>query len=142
MNKKTSIHWSFWIIAVFALIWNVMGCINLFMQMSPDMLAKMPESHRAIAETRPAWASGAFALSVFGGAFGGLLLLLRKSAAFHVFIASLLGVVATMIHALGMAGAASHFSPSEIVLAVVMPVLLAVFLIWYSKHSERNGSIR
>jgi len=100
MNDETvgGVHWSFWAIGAVALIWNVMGVINFFVQMNADALASFPESHRAIVEGRPAWATGAFAIAVFGGALGCLLLLLRKSAAYYLFIASLLGVIVQLIH--------------------------------------------
>ncbi len=70
MNDKTvgCVHWSFWLIGAVALIWNVVGVINFFMQMNPDVLAAYRESERAIVEGRPAWATGAFAIAVFGGA--------------------------------------------------------------------------
>jgi hypothetical protein len=75
MNDKTvgGIHWSFWIISVVTLIFNVMGVINYFVQMNPDMLASFPESYRPIIEGRPAWATAAFAIAVFGGSLGCLL---------------------------------------------------------------------
>ena len=40
MNDKTvgGIHWSFWIISVVTLIFNVMGFINYFVQMNADSL--------------------------------------------------------------------------------------------------------
>src|SRR5437660_11260791 len=104
MNDETvgGVHWSFWAIGAVALIWNVMGVINFFWQMNADALAAMPESHRAIVEGRPAWATGGFAIAVFGGALGCLLLLLRKSAAYYLFIAWLLGVILVLIHILGI----------------------------------------
>ena len=46
--------------------------------MNPNIVDAMPEAYRAIVENRPAWATAAFAIAVFGGAFGCLLLLLRK----------------------------------------------------------------
>jgi hypothetical protein len=143
MNDKTTggVHWSFWVIGVFTLIWNVMGGINYFMQMNADMVAAMPETHRAIIDGRPAWATGAFAIAVFGGALGCALLLLRKSAAYYLFISSLLGVIVTMSHTLGMAGSKIDFSPFEIVMMIVMPLVVAAFLIWYSKLSESKGWI-
>src|SRR3990172_13059980 len=100
MNDETvgGVHWSFWAIGAVALIWNVMGVINFFVQMNADTLASYPESHRAIVEGRPAWATGGFAIAVFGGAVGCLLLLLRKSAATYLFIASLLVVIFTITH--------------------------------------------
>jgi hypothetical protein len=49
-----------------------------FMQMNAEAIAAMPETHRAIIEGRPAWATGGFAIAVFGGAIGCLLLLFRN----------------------------------------------------------------
>ena len=143
MNDKTvgGVHWSFWVIGAVALIWNVMGVINLFVQMNADALAAMPEAQRAIIEGRPAWATGAFAIAVFGGALGCLLLLLRKSAAYYLFIASLLGMIVHMIPYLGMAGSTIDFGPFEISMYILMPLAVAAFLIWYSKQAESKGWI-
>ncbi len=133
------VHWSFWLIAVLALIWNAMGGVNFIMQMSPETLAAMPPSHRAIAESRPLWASGAFAVGVFGGVVGCILLLLRKKTATPVFILSLVAIMATMIHAYLLSGAPVDFSPFEIVLAVLMPIVVAGFLVWYSARADKNA---
>ncbi len=140
MNDETvgDVHWSFWAIGTVALIWNVMGVINFFVQMNPDVLAAYRESERAIVEGRPAWATGAFALAVFGGALGSLLLLLRKWAAYYLFIASLLGVIVTMTHTLG---AGIDFDPGEILGIILLPLLVAAFLIWYTKQARSKGWI-
>jgi hypothetical protein len=139
MNDKTfgGIHWSFWIIIVVTLIFNVMGVINYFVQMNADSLASFPEKYRPIIEGRPAWATAAFAIAVFGGSLGSLLLLLRKSAAIYVLIASLLGVLVTMMHIFGVAGLRSF----EIWIGVLMQLVVTAFLIWYSKLAERKGWI-
>ncbi len=144
MNDETvgRVHWSFWAIGAVTLIWNVLGVINFFMQMNADALASFPESHRAIVESRPAWATGAFAIAVFGGALGCLLLLLRKPAAYYLFIASLLGVIVQLIHTLGIARSTIDFSPFEISMIILMPLVVAAFLIWYSKRAESKGWIR
>ena len=140
MNDKAArgVHWSFWIIGAVALIWNVMGVINFFAQMNPDVLAAYRESERAIIEGRPAWATGAFAIAVFGGALGSLLLLLRKSAAFYLYIASLLGVIVTMTHTLGVR---IDFNLGESLGIILMPLVMAASLIWYSKQAESKGWI-
>ena len=139
MNDKTvgGIHWSFWVIGAITLIFNVMGVINYLVQMNADSLASFPESYRPIIEGRPAWATAAFAIAVFGGSLGCLLLLLKKSAAFYVLIASLLGVIVTMMHIFGVAG----FSSFEIWIGVLMQLVVAAFLIWYSKQAESKGWI-
>ncbi len=137
MNDKTvgGIDWSFWIISVVTLIFYVMGVINYFVQMNPDMLASFPESYRPIIEGRPAWATAAFAIAVFGGSLGCLLLLFRKSAAFYVLLVSLLGVIVSMMHIFGVAG----FSSFEVWMGVLMQLVVTMFLIWYSKLTERKG---
>ena len=140
MNDKNvgRVHWSFWVIVAFMLIWNVMGCINYVVQMNPEMLAAYRESERALVEGRPAWATAAFAIAVFGGALGCLLLLLRNSAAYYLFITSLLGVIVTIFHALGVG---INFGLGEILGIILMPLVVAAFLIWYSRLAESKGWI-
>lgn len=137
-EKIKGVHWSFWVIGIVALIWNAMGVMNFFMQMDADILATYPESHRALIESQPVWSTGGFVLSVFGGAFGCILLLIRKSAATYLFIASLLGTIAVMAHTLS---SGINFSAFDIVLTIVMPLVVAAFLVWYSKQAERKGWI-
>ena len=133
------VHWSFWVIGAVALIYNVAGVINFFTQMNAETVAAMPEPYRAIIEDRPAWATGAFAVAVFGGALGCLFLLLKKSAAYYVFTASLLGATVTMIHTLGMAD--SDAGPVGALIGNLVQLLVTAFLIWYSKWGERRGWI-
>lgn len=136
MNDETvrGVHWSFWAIGAVALIWYLMGSANFVVQMSAGALPEFQEGERAIIEGRPAWATGAFALAVFGGALGCLLLLLRKPAAYHVFIASLLGVIVTTVHAVGVVG----FGPGSL-LPQLMSLAVAAFLIWYAKRAGSKG---
>ena len=143
MNDKTvgGVHWSFWTIGAVTLIWNVMGVINFLSQMNAETVAAMPELHRVIIEGRPAWATGAFAIAVFGGALGCLMLLFRKSAAYYFFIASLLGVIVQMIPNLGAAGSLIHYGLLMLSLIFLLPLVVAAFLIWYSKHAESKGWI-
>ena len=140
MNDENvaGVHWSFWAIGTVGLIWNVLGAINFVVQMNADSLAAYREVEQALIVGRPAWATGAFAVAVFGGALGCLLLLLKKSAAFYLFVASLLGVIVTITHTLGVD---VDFGPSEIVGIILMPLVVAAFLIWYSKHTESRGWI-
>jgi len=128
------IHWSFWVICVLALLWNIGGSINYLMQTNLEFVSKLPETHRAIIQGRPAWATGGFAVGVFGGALGCLLLLFRKSIATHLFIASLLGIIVTMIHTVNVANSNISFSLSEAVVMILLPVIVAAFLVWYSKR--------
>ena len=138
MNDETvgGVHWSFWAIGAVVLIYNIAGVINFFAQMNVDTVAAMPESYRALIEGRPVWATGAFAVAVFGGVLGCLLLLLRKSVAYYLFIAALLGAILTMIHTFGVAG--SDIGP---MIGNLVQLLVTAFLIWYSKQAESKSWI-
>lgn len=144
MNNKSNagVHWSFWVISVVALLWNLMGAINFSAQMSADLVATYPETHRVIIEGRPAWATVAFAVAVFGGTLGCLLLLFRNSSASYLFVASLAGVILTMIHALAVVRPAMNLSAFEIFMMILMPLVVAAFLLWYSKHAEKKDWIK
>jgi hypothetical protein len=133
INDKTvdGVHWSFWVIGVATLVFNVMGAINYVVQMNPDSLAAFPEAYRPIIEGRPAWATAAFAIAVFGGSLGCLLLLLRKSAAFYVFMAALLAVIVTMLHIFSLV----QFSSVETWVGVLSQLAVTAFLVWYSKRA-------
>ena len=138
MNSDTGagVHWSFWVLGAIGLLFNVMGCINFLSQTSAESVDGMPEAYRAIVESRPAWATAAFAVAVLGGAIGALMLLLRKSSAHYVFIASLLGAVAAQVPLLGM----SDF-PIGVLVGGLMQVVVSAFLAWYARWADRKGWI-
>jgi hypothetical protein len=89
----------------------------------PELIGPAMRSSR---RNRHAWATGGFAIAVFGGTLGCLLLLLRRSAAYNLFIALLLGVIVTMTHALGVG---IDFGLGEILGIILMPLAVAAFLI-------------
>ncbi len=135
MNEKTagSAHWSFWVIGVGALVWHVLGSVNFAMQMNPSMVVEMPEAFRAVIESRPVWATAAFAVAVFGGVIGCILLLLKKSASTYLFVASLIGVLVQVIPFVGVPNV-----QLSIWIGSLMSFVVAGFLIWYSMHATRK----
>ena len=110
-----------------------MGCMNFIMQMNPAMLANFPEAAKSLITTRPAWATAAFSLAVFGGLLGGVLLILRKFLAYYLFIVSLLGVIVTNIHTIQAS------SDLNIWVGSLMSLVVAAILIWYAKTVKQKG---
>jgi hypothetical protein len=115
-----------------------MGVANFIVQMDADSLASFPEYYRSIIEGRSAWATAAFAIAVFGGSLGCLLLLLKKSVASYALSVSLLGVIISMMHIFVMAG----FNSFDVWIGVLMQLVVTVFLIWYSKRAESKSWTR
>ncbi len=133
--SEIKIHWSFWVICIAALIWNIMGSINFVMQMNPEMVAKFPEDAQSLIKSRPLWATIAFAVAVFGGVLAEILLLLKKATAYYLFIASFVGVIITNIHTFEVSSAI------DIWVGSFMSFVIAAFLIWYTKYVQRKGWI-
>ncbi len=125
-------HWSFWGICIVALIWNVMGSTNFVMQTNPELVANYPEAAQSLIASRPLWATIAFAIAVFGGVLAEILLLLKKAVAYYLFIVSFLGVLITNIHTFQVSSAV------DIWVGSFMSLLIAAFLIWYSKLVKRK----
>ena len=132
-NAAGGPHWRYWVIVMVALIFNIAGIVNFIAQMDASAVATMPDAYRAIVENRPTWGTWSFALAVFGGGLGCVLLLLRKSVAFYVFIASLMGAVVAQLPFVGMTG-----FPVEALIGGLTQVIVTVFLMWYSTLAERK----
>ena len=66
---------------------------------------------------------------VFDRAFG-------KSAAYYLFLASLLGAIVTMIQTFAAVGL-----QVGLVIGNLVQLLVTAFLIWYSKQAENKGWI-
>jgi hypothetical protein len=133
---------SFWIIAGVALVWNLVGVANYLFQvtMTDEMLMQMPEEQRLLIESVPPWATAAFAVAVFGGTLGCVLLLLRKAIATPVFVVSMAGVIVQLYHTFAVANAMEVYGPAGLALPALV-VAIGALLIWYSHSSAKNGWI-
>ena len=125
-----------------ALVWNLIGVLAYVGQvtMSPETLADMPDAQRALYETMPAWVTAAFAVAVFAGAIGCLLLVLRKALALPVLILSLVGALLQMFHnfflsnAIEVLGAAATIGPTFV-------ILIGIYLVWFANDSKKKAWI-
>jgi hypothetical protein len=135
----TKVHWSFWVIVLFGLLWNIGGSINFFMQMDSAFVANLPETHRAIIDNRPLWATAGFAVGVFGGTLACLLMLFKKRVALYLFISSLIGVVITMIHTIKIANSPIAFTIGEIMVMIVLPLIVSALLVWATVFAQHKS---
>lgn len=133
---------SFWIIAVLALLWNLIGIAMFYMQiaMTPEQLAAMPAEQRAVYDATPSWLNAAFAVAVFGGALGALGLLLGKRWAVPMFLLSLLGLLVQMLGAYAVTPAWSAYGAAGLAMPILL-VAIAVFLWLYSRKAAARGWI-
>ncbi len=133
----------FTIAAVLALIWNLIGVMAFVMQMqmTTEMIAKLPEAEQAFYTNIPLWATIAFAFAVFGGAFGALALLMKKAIAQLFFIISLVGVIVQMFHAFVISDSFEVFGSGGAIMPT-MVVVIALILVRFSAKAKDNVWIR
>lgn len=133
---------SFWVISVIALLWNLMG-VSAYLQqvyMTDSFKAMYTEEQLKLITETPAWVNGAFAIAVFGGVLGCILLLLRKKLAKTVFLLSLIGIVVQMYYNFFVIDSIAIYGPGATIMPIMI-VLFALFLIWYSKFCIKKNWI-
>lgn len=122
----------FWIVSALGLAWNIFGAVQFIASLSatPESLQAqgLTAEQAAVMLGYPGWMTVVFAVGVFGGVLGCLLLLARKAAAVTVFAVSLAGYIALYIGDIVHGVFAAMGAPQVIILTVV--VLIAAGLLW------------
>lgn len=130
----------FKVVAVLALLWNVLGCVAFFadLKLSPADVAQLPEAQQVLYAARPAWSVAATGLAVFGGVLGCLGLLLRRKWAVAVLALSLLGIVMQDIALFLLVDGARLAGPVAVVMQTVVLVVGLALLLLARKASARG----
>lgn len=137
-TRRTPPH--LWVVGVLALLWNAIGVVDYSMTQTRNAgyMAGFTPEQLAFFYGMPRLVVSAWAVGVFGGLAGSLLLLLRRRLAVWVLLASVLGVVTTTFHnyvlADGMAVAGDPFS--LVLTAVIFIVALGLFLYASIMHTR------
>jgi hypothetical protein len=133
----------FWIVAIVAIVWNLMGVVSYIstVMTSPEAIAAMPQAEQALYNNTPIWATSAFAIAVFAGVAGSVLLLLRKSIAFPVFGISLAGIIIQMSYWLLMTNSIAVYGPGGVTMPI-MVIIIGIFLVWFSSMAKAKGWLR
>ncbi len=129
----------FWIVSIVALLWNLMGVMAYLQQafITEETLAALSEPERILLETRPAWATAAFAIAVWGGLLGCIALLLRKKWARPVLLISLIGILVQMIHSFFISNNLEAYGPGEISMPILI-ILIGVGLVFFARISTKK----
>lgn len=131
---------SYWIVAVLALAWNLIGAAMLYLQanMAPESLARMTEAQRQVYEATPGWLNIAFAAAVTGGVLGAVGLLLKKRWAATLFLVSLIGLLVQVIGAYVVTPAWAAYGAAGLAMPAVL-LAISVFLLWYANRAADRG---
>ena len=136
--------WHLWAVGGLAVLWNGFGCLDYTMTQTrkDEWFAQMgmtPEQ-TAYFDAMPAWTHAAWAIGVWGGLIGAVLLLLRRKWALHAFVLSFLGWAAGAVYAFALSDgmeAMGSMWPMQIVIGAA-----CVFFIWYAWAMSKRGVLR
>lgn len=143
-SMTTRTPWHLWVVGVVAALWNGFGCFDYVMTQTrrDEWFAQMgmTEAQLTYFNAMPAWTHAAWAIGVWGGLLGAVLLLLRRKWATPVFFVSFLGWLAGAVYAFGLSDgleAMGSMWPMQIVIGAA-----CVFFIWYAWTMGKKGVLR
>ena len=147
MNQVTGQRtpWHIWATGGLTLLWNAIGAADYTMTHAggADYLAKNGFGPEVIAyfDTLPLWATAGWAMGVWGGVLGSLLLLFRSRFAVLAFALSLLGIammtVNSFINPYPAAMVSNGMTAFEWMIKFV-----AALLLWYAWTLRKRGFLR
>ena len=141
--KPIKTPWHLWVIGVVGILWNSIGAMDFVMTLSKNqdyMEAFTPEQIEFF-YSFPMWLVVFWAVGVFGGLIGSLLLLFRSKWAVPVFGASLIAMVATAVHNYGFDKMYEMTGMSAAIFTGVIFVI-ALLLVVYSLAMMKRGVLK
>ena len=126
--------------AVTSLLFMALGCIMYLMHVLADPAA-MPLDQRTAYEALPVWVNGAFAVSVWVGAAGALMLVMRKKLAEPLLLVSLIAVLVWLAGMMLTTQVRENMSANDLLVAIVV-VALTWTVFWFARHSRQREWLR
>ena len=141
-NASKAPTW-FKVVAIIAFIWNLFGVMAYLIQvtMSDETLATLPPEQVEVLQNTPAWATAGYALAVWAGALGTLMLILKKKLATPLLLLSLIGIVIQQYHSFFVIDAVAIYGAEAAILPVVV-LAVGLYLPWFSRSATAKGWIR
>ena len=130
----------FRIVAVIALLWNLMGCAAFAAEMliQEEMMKTMTPEAQEWAKGIPGWIYVVYFLAVSSGTLACIGLLVRKSWATPLFAVSLVSVVIQMGYTMFIAKGSDVLGTADKIMSLVVIVLAAV-LLWFSMYVRKRS---
>lgn len=133
--------WHIWVIGGVTLLWNAMGAMDFVMTQTRNesyMSAFTPEQ-LTFFYGLPAWTIVTWAIGVWGGALGSLLLLLRKRLAVSAFLASFIAMTVTAFQNYFLSNGMEVMGDAFALFFTGAIFLIALGLLLYAVAMQKRG---
>lgn len=126
--------------AIGSLLFMLVACGGYLIDVTTDP-SQLPLDQRVVAEARPAWAMAAYAIAVWAGLVGAVLLVLKKRAAQPAMLVSLVAAVVTFLPYAIVPDVRDNVTTNDIAVAVVI-LAITWTIFWFARHSAQRGWLR
>lgn len=142
MEGRTPVH--LWIVGALATIWNAFGCFDYLMTQTRNeqYLANFTDPQRVYFDSFPMWMEATWALGVWGGLAGSLLLLARSRYAVAAFAVSLAGLAVSTVYQYVLSSPPPDMTTGPMVAMNLAIWAVAIGLLVYAMRMRRRGVLR
>ena len=133
-----------WIVGLLALLWSAFGCYDYLMTETANQayLSQFPPDMITYMDSLPAWTTATWALGVWGGLAGSILLLMRNRYAVWAYGLSFIGAVVGLGYQMFMTTMPESMQGGFMAYMPWLIIAICAFLLWYSWSQEKNGVLR
>jgi len=139
---RTPLH--LWIVGALATLWNAFGAFDYLMTQTRNepYLANFTDPQRVYFESFPLWMEATWALSVWGGLAGSLLLLARSRHAVTAFAISLAGLAVSTLYQYVLSAPPPEMNSGAMMAMNLVIWAVAIGLLVYTLWMRRRGVLR
>jgi hypothetical protein len=144
-TPPTKTPWHLWVVGVLSLLWNAMGALDFLMTQTNNetWLKGFPPEQLAYIQGFPLWSVIAWGVGTQGSFIGSVLLLLRRSLAFHLFAASLAGAMLTSLYSFVLSDGLKIMGGGAGMIAFNATIItISVLLLVYARAMRKRGVLR
>jgi magnesium-transporting ATPase (P-type) len=126
--------------AIGSLLFMLIACAGYVMDVTTDP-QMLPLDQRAVVEARPLWMTAAYAIAVWVGVAGAVMLVLRRRLAQPLLLVSLIAAAVTFLPYAIVPGVRDNITTNDIAVAVmILAITWTIF--WFARHSAQRGWLR
>ena len=126
--------------AIASVLFMLVACAGYLLTVTVDPAA-LPIDQRAMVEAQPTWMMAAYAIAVWVGLAGSVLLVLRRKLAEPLLLVSLVAAVVTFLPYVAVPAISDLVSTNEIAAALVV-LAITWTIYWFARHSRQRGWLR
>ncbi|MFL6752593.1 MAG: hypothetical protein ACJ8FL_05140 [Sphingomicrobium sp.] len=126
--------------AIASLLFMGLGCVSYLMHVLTDPNS-LPLDQRAAFLAEPAWVTGAYAVAVWVGLAGSVLLVMKRKIAVPALLLSLVAVLVWLAGLVLVTPLRENMSANDLLVALVVTALTWT-IFWFARHSAQRKWLR